>query len=1120
LPHLLSFFLKIAVFLIGVISAQAEVTITTTSTKGWSKTETFNNLGLTTESNLSGTGIPSSELSPVWGADGSLQSVSLNIGGDTHSATFKNNGTLATLSAPGKGNILGGHSISGGEEILTVDGVTTVRKLDGTRTAASGGDVIGKTEELATYGSGFKQTATPTVGAATEVTLNAAGAPTAKAYAAGAGESYTSYKGGLIHKVSLARGGDLSFGYSNDGAKDLTSATWPAVVSGQAPNAFNIPSVVQSYGHDRAGRVDEIGDSSGARALVYQSGRLKQTTWNSGPLAGYKVVKGLDEYGRDTGFTLYRGSTVIHSAVKAPNGVSGEVSELASGALKIVVGRNGARQVTGYQWGNAAGTFVPTVAQRWQRGTAGRILLADSNSTVSGAPSFDYMGTTNNEATAFDLKGRRLKVKTAGADWTYQYTNGQITSAVHPTLGSFSYQFDGIGRRKNQASSNNYADLLNRTLDWENDQNKTLKVIAHPDARVWVNGTEIPNFTGSHSYAVPSPGASGGWVPWTTLAVLQGEGDAGANADAKAEQTGAVWVPPVSESFTYDAAGNRESSNLWVYGWNAKNELVRARTKGYNDPAIAQGYDISFDYDAEGRRFKKTINRYQSGQIAEKKIITFVWDGWDLLYERHQLPSGLTLLERKYLWGPDIAAGNAGGAGGLLLIRETKGNTTTDIYPLYDGTGHVTALTNSSSELLAEYAYGPFGEKIHANGPLAQLNPWRYATKYFDAETGLYYYGKRYLDPVTGQFLSREPLGESESLNLYSYCHNDSVNQVDVLGLAPQWMTDAQGKVFDAHVTEWLRSGNFSSNMNADIIRVMIDDGILPQTTAAEEERLDAYYGTAGKVVLNNPRYVSAGATLSSLAVGVIQTIPGTGPVGEGVTDGSNTPSALIFDTFRLNANSLIALANPGSMSISREYASFLDGYNKKYSYGQRSFAQGASLAAAVLMPEAVMQGKAALANVPGWSVKLSPRLNPLNYRVATGELYSGMPRFQFVPKREWLVGPHGKMPVPRPTGMQSHHGVNSVWMEANISGYKAMDAPAILMQNDPFHNATRGLFNRFRSEIATRQGVSPRNIDWSKVQPGTAWRLAEEQLSAAQVPLSVRQDFFDQMAEYMNQLR
>ncbi len=101
----------------------------------------------------------------------------------------------------------------------------------------------------------------------------------------------------------------------------------------------------------------------------------------------------------------------------------------------------------------------------------------------------------------------------------------------------------------------------------------------------------------------------------------------------------------------------------------------------------------------------------------------------------------------------------------------------------YDGTGHVVALTDINKNLLATYQYGPFGEKISAQGPRANSNPWRYATKYLDEEIGLYYYGHRYYDPITGQWLSREPLGESESVNLYSYCHNDPVNHVDVLGL-------------------------------------------------------------------------------------------------------------------------------------------------------------------------------------------------------------------------------------------------------------------------------------------------------------------------------------------------
>lgn len=104
----------------------------------------------------------------------------------------------------------------------------------------------------------------------------------------------------------------------------------------------------------------------------------------------------------------------IFSVQKVYAGDSDEVSAPVCGDLKILITRNGVRQVTGFQWGNAAGTFVPVVSQTWERGSTGRILTASSN--VSGAPSFDYKGTANNEATAFDSKGRRLKVGTGGSD--------------------------------------------------------------------------------------------------------------------------------------------------------------------------------------------------------------------------------------------------------------------------------------------------------------------------------------------------------------------------------------------------------------------------------------------------------------------------------------------------------------------------------------------------------------------------------------------------------------------------------------------------------------------------------------------------------------------------------
>ncbi len=807
LSRALSIFLNLAVFLIGAISSHADVTVTTTSSKGWTKTETFNNLGLTTSSNLTGTGIPAATLTPTWRADGSLSGVTFTTGGDTHRATFNDNGTLESLKVPDSNGttreILGGHSISGGVEILTVDGTTTERRLDGTLVETSGGDVIGKTEELSipTTGPAFNLATTPAIGAATNVSLNAAGAPSAKNYAAGTGESYTHTPGGLLSSIALARGGSLVFGYSPDGAKDLTSATWPQVTSGP----FSIPALVQTYGHDRAGRVDEIGDASGARTITYQNDRATGSAYTAGPLAGYEVLNPRNAQGTGTGFTAKRGGVTLHSATQVPNGVSGEISEITSGNVKIVITRNAARQATGFQWGNASGTFVPTVTQTWERGTAGRILSASSN--VSGAPSFNYKGTANNEATAFDPKGHRLKCATTGGEWVYQYINGRLTNAVHPTHGSFSYGFDGIGRRTDKGSAN-ISDVLNRTLAWTNSQNKTVKVTAAPAAQLWFNGSPVANFTGSYNYSVPSPGASGGWFAWNTLAVLPGQGDTGANADAKAEQSGAVWIPPVGESFTYDAAGNRQSTALWDYGWDAKNNLVRSRTKNYN--SAVQGYNITNAYDAESHRFSKKVNRYQYGSVVEQKVITFLRDGNDIVYEREQLPGGLTTCERKYVWGPDISGTHdgAGGAGGLLLILETKGNVTLALYPLYDGSGNVVALTDSTGILKAEYGYGPFGEPLYARGPYAQSCPFRFATKYYDIETGLCDFGRRPYHAVTNQWLSRDPLGESESLNLYDYGHGDPINNVDVDGLEARPIDAAVNNGIPTMIyEEWAGSG-------------------------------------------------------------------------------------------------------------------------------------------------------------------------------------------------------------------------------------------------------------------------------------------------------------------------
>jgi len=78
---------------------------------------------------------------------------------------------------------------------------------------------------------------------------------------------------------------------------------------------------------------------------------------------------------------------------------------------------------------------------------------------------------------------------------------------------------------------------------------------------------------------------------------------------------------------------------------------------------------------------------------------------------------------------------------------------------------------------------GPFGELIRATGPMAKVNPFLFSTKFYDWETGLYYYGYRYYNPSSGRWLSRDLAEEDGGLNLYAILGNDPVGDVDYLGL-------------------------------------------------------------------------------------------------------------------------------------------------------------------------------------------------------------------------------------------------------------------------------------------------------------------------------------------------
>jgi RHS repeat-associated protein len=83
---------------------------------------------------------------------------------------------------------------------------------------------------------------------------------------------------------------------------------------------------------------------------------------------------------------------------------------------------------------------------------------------------------------------------------------------------------------------------------------------------------------------------------------------------------------------------------------------------------------------------------------------------------------------------------------------------------------------------------------LNSQGPLADENPFRFSSEYFDDESGLVYYNFRYYSPELGRWLSRDPIGERGWENLYIFIRNNPINGIDKYGLWPWSSTERLSK--------------------------------------------------------------------------------------------------------------------------------------------------------------------------------------------------------------------------------------------------------------------------------------------------------------------------------------
>ena len=122
--------------------------------------------------------------------------------------------------------------------------------------------------------------------------------------------------------------------------------------------------------------------------------------------------------------------------------------------------------------------------------------------------------------------------------------------------------------------------------------------------------------------------------------------------------------------------------------------------------------------------------------------------------------------------------------GGKRIARRDSSSNVNYYFPDHLGTARV--LTNASGTVLDDIDFCPYGRECYVASS-SSGNTYLFTGKERDSESGLDNFGARYNTSQYGRFMTPDPLGgrllNPQTLNKYSYVHNNPLNLIDPTGL-------------------------------------------------------------------------------------------------------------------------------------------------------------------------------------------------------------------------------------------------------------------------------------------------------------------------------------------------
>ena len=246
-------------------------------------------------------------------------------------------------------------------------------------------------------------------------------------------------------------------------------------------------------------------------------------------------------------------------------------------------------------------------------------------------------------------------------------------------------------------------------------------------------------------------------------------------------------------------AGNPVSYDGKTYEWTGK-QLTKVTAQ--------DGSYTTYSYDTEGLRTKKM--QYDANGQMEYQV-GYIWSDGKIITQSLGLiirgtsggkPTETQVnLDTKYLYedGSNAPYAVMVNNGEYLFVRNAQGD--------------VTAVVDVNGDTLAEYSYDAWGNVTATyvddndlfKAIMCLVCPLTYRGYNYDFTTGLYYLQSRYYNPEWGRFLNVDDttilvssVGDPLAANMYAYCKNNPVNNVDYTGL---WAEDVHSGYFDKDVT-------------------------------------------------------------------------------------------------------------------------------------------------------------------------------------------------------------------------------------------------------------------------------------------------------------------------------